>query len=67
MAGLLARKQKQFDDALASLKELFSQETTDIVRDATIQRFEYSVEAFWKLLKTYISEKAVLRCIHPRR
>lgn len=27
------------------------------LRDSTIQRFEYSIDLFWKYLKTYLDEK----------
>ena len=35
------------------MKEPFSM----IIRDATIQRFEYTFEALWKFLKEYLKEK----------
>jgi len=35
------------------MKEPFSA----IVRDAAIQRFEYTFEAFWKFIKEYLKEK----------
>ena len=35
--------------ALRTLKEITDEEYSAIVRDAAIQRFEYSFEIFWKL------------------
>ncbi len=38
-----------------------------IVRDATIQRFEYSFESLWKLLKLYLAEREGVICNSPKR
>ena len=52
-------KKEQTERALANLQELVPQylENTEniILRDAMIQRLEYSTEAFWKYLKAYLS------------
>ena len=57
MASTLKEKHTMFTNALASLNELVDGTKTDkVTRDATIQRFEYTVEAFWKLLKLYLFE-----------
>jgi nucleotidyltransferase substrate binding protein (TIGR01987 family) len=45
-----------FQKALGTLEEILKQENTEIVRDASIQRFEYTVEAMWKALKGYLLE-----------
>lgn len=47
--------------ALASLEEGLALPKSDITRDACIQRFEYSFELSWKLLKRYVSENASLK------
>lgn len=44
-------------DALNTLKEVLEEPFSIIVRDATIQRFEYTFEAFWKFIKAYLKEK----------
>ncbi|MBI1870571.1 MAG: nucleotidyltransferase substrate binding protein [Chlamydiae bacterium] len=44
---------KAFKTLEAILKERYSV----IVRDATIQRFEYTFEVFWKLMRSYLREK----------
>ncbi len=41
------------DNALKSLGLVIKEKKTDIVRDATIQRFEYCFELSWKSLKRY--------------
>lgn len=43
--------------ALNTLKEILNQPFSIIVRDATIQRFEYTFEALWKFLKEYPKER----------
>lgn len=49
--------EKKYNDAVRSLKTLEEApavECLPLVRDATIQRFEYSGEAFWKFLEGYL-------------
>ena len=40
--------------ALETLKEIIATPYSVIVRDATIQRFKYSFEIFWKFVKEYL-------------
>jgi len=35
-------------------------------RDASIQRFEYTTEAVWKCLQTYLKEKEGIECYSPK-
>ena len=63
-------KKEQTERALASLQELVPQYIENpkdiILRDAMIQRFEYSTEAFWKYLKAYLSMEHNLSANSPR-
>ena len=63
-------KREQTERALASLLELVPQYLENkeniILRDAMIQRFEYSTEAFWKYLKAYLSIEHNLSANSPR-
>ena len=63
-------KREQTERALASLQELVLQYLENkqniILRDAMIQRFEYSTEAFWKYLKAYLSTEHNLSANSPR-
>jgi nucleotidyltransferase substrate binding protein (TIGR01987 family) len=63
-------KREQTERALASLQELVPQYLENkeniILRDAMIQRFEYSTEAFWKYLKAYLSIEHNLSANSPR-
>ncbi|MDA7822598.1 nucleotidyltransferase substrate binding protein [Opitutales bacterium] len=63
-------KREQTERALASLQELIPSYLEDkeniILRDAMIQRFEYSTEAFWKYLKAYLLTEHNLPANSPR-
>lgn len=50
-------KYKDACKALETLKEILREPFSKIIRDAAIQRFEYTFEAFWKFLKEYLREK----------
>lgn len=43
--------------ALKTLEDILKEPFSMIVRDATIQRFEYTFEALWKFLKEYLRER----------
>ena len=63
-------KKEQTERALASLQELvpkyLDNKENIILRDAMIQRFEYSTEAFWKYLKAFLSIEHNLSANSPR-
>lgn len=46
----------QLHKALTRLNEALVAEPTQLNKDATIQRFEFTFELLWKTLKTYIEE-----------
>lgn len=53
--------------ALSTLDEILATPFSVIVRDASIQRFEYSFEALWKLLKAYLKEYEGVVCHSPKQ
>ena len=63
-------KQEQTQRAFISLEELvskYSENQSDVIlRDALIQRFVYSTEAFWKYLKAYLQTEHNLSANSPR-
>jgi nucleotidyltransferase substrate binding protein (TIGR01987 family) len=63
-------KREQTKRALASLQELVAQHFENkediILRDAMMERFEYSTEAFWKYLKAYLQTEHNLSANSPR-
>jgi nucleotidyltransferase substrate binding protein (TIGR01987 family) len=44
--------------AIASLKKVLAQPKNEFIRDTAIQRFEYTYELSWKMLKRYLTEEA---------
>ncbi len=51
---------------METLKEILDEPFSVIVRDATIQRFEYTFEALWKFLKEYLKEREGIVCNSPK-
>ncbi|MFH1665510.1 MAG: HI0074 family nucleotidyltransferase substrate-binding subunit [Candidatus Omnitrophota bacterium] len=43
--------------ALETFRSILEEDFSVIVRDAAIQRFEYTFEAVWKFLKEYLKER----------
>jgi len=65
----MERLKLKYNDALKSLRtlhEILEEPFTIIIRDATIQRFEYTFEALWKFLKEYLKEKEGIICNSPK-
>lgn len=53
---------------LATLEEVVAQDQPSaIVRDAAIQRFEYSFEATWKAIQLYLQQHEGLQTGSPKR
>jgi nucleotidyltransferase substrate binding protein (TIGR01987 family) len=53
--------------ALATLDEALAMDLNTIVRDAAIQRFEFCVEAVWKLAQLYLRKKEGLDLGSPKQ
>lgn len=52
--------------ALITLKDILQEPFTPIVRDATIQRFEYTFESVWKALRQYLKEREGILANSPK-
>lgn len=66
----MERLKLRYDDCKRSLKtlqEILEEDFSTIVRDATIQRFEYTFEAFWKFVKEYLRAYEGIECNSPKR
>ena len=63
----LKQKLRSCQRALATLDEAVNMPFSVIVRDASIQRFEYSFESLWKLLKAYLEQQEGVICHSPKR
>jgi nucleotidyltransferase substrate binding protein (TIGR01987 family) len=53
------QQRDQFERALARLHEALPENETPIVRDALIQRFEFTFEMAWRSLHRYLAAKGV--------
>jgi len=62
----LKRRTVELRKALKTLKEITREPYSVVVRDAAIQRFEYTFEAFWKFLRDYLREAEGIRCNSPK-
>ncbi len=58
-------RQADVRDSAARLTEAAAQPESDLIRDATIQRFEFTFEVVWKTLKLYL-ERQGHECGGPR-
>ena len=60
-----AERQADVRESVARLAEAVVQPQSDLIRDATIQRFEFTFEVVWKALKLYL-ERQGHECGGPR-
>jgi nucleotidyltransferase substrate binding protein (TIGR01987 family) len=59
-------KRVDAEKALVSLQEALREPFSILVRDASIQRFEYTFEAVWKYLKLYLEVQEGVVCQSPK-
>jgi nucleotidyltransferase substrate binding protein (TIGR01987 family) len=60
-----SERKSELQNAVKRLREAVAQPESDLVRDAVIQRFEFTFELIWKSLKLYL-ERQGLDCGGPR-
>ncbi len=60
-----SERQADVRESAARLLEAVAQPDGDLIRDATIQRFEFTFEATWKALKLYLEHQGH-ECGGPR-
>lgn len=51
---------ENFQNALRSLNDAVTQAKTDLENDGVIQRFEFTCELFWKLLKIHLENEGIV-------
>lgn len=54
-----------FQNALKRLEEAVREAKSDLEIDGVIQRFEFTFELFWKLLKVYLETEGII-CRSPK-
>ena len=53
---------ESLEDAISRLEEVIEQpelSTKDILQDAAIQRFEFAIELYWKVLKKFLAYEKI--------
>jgi len=62
-----------FSKSLSSLAEAlkldlskFNEVELDLVKNGQIQKFEYSIELCWKIIKTFLSEQHGIEAVSPK-
>ncbi len=59
MEQRLQQRMDQFQRALARLEDACTQPENEFIRDAVIQRFEFTFELAWKMLKQRLSSEGL--------
>jgi nucleotidyltransferase substrate binding protein (TIGR01987 family) len=62
----LRAKLETAQKTLKTFEEILKEPYSKIVRDASIQRFEYSSEVFWKVVKIYLEYQEGIVCNSPK-
>ncbi|EKD58680.1 MAG: hypothetical protein ACD_56C00073G0009, partial [uncultured bacterium] len=58
----LEEKHAQLEQALKMWEKALNTTFSDISRDASIQRYEFSFELLWKVVKKYLKEIEGFEC-----
>jgi len=56
----------QFENALGRLQEVLAMKENDVIRDSAIQRFEFTLDLSWKVLKTFLEDQKGVICKSPK-
>lgn len=72
-SNIFLERFSDFSKSLNSFKQTLQLDLTkykevelDLIKNGQIQKFEYSVELCWKLLKVYLSEKHGIETVSPK-
>ena len=57
---------EQLSKAISTLAEALEMESTQINKDGTIQRFEYTFELCWKIMQSSVKSSGILDVNSPR-
>ena len=66
-SGKFGKSIISYENALKRMEEVLLEQETSIVRDATIQRFEFTYELMWKTLKVFMEDMHGIRTVSPRQ
>jgi len=56
----------QFQKGVDGLKRVLEQEKNEFIRDSSIQRFEFTFDLSWKLIKAFLEENKGVICNSPK-
>ena len=62
----LKDKIADLEKALTAWAAVLNDPFSDVTRDASIQRYEFSFELLWKVLKLYLKEQESIECFSPK-
>ncbi len=57
---------EQFREAIERLNEVLKQEPNEFMKDSAIQRFEFTFDLSWKVVKTFVEEIHGIECTSPK-
>lgn len=63
----LQERAEDYSKTLKKLKEAIIQEPTDIVIDGTLQRYEFTFELAWKVMKDYLEYNGIIDSVATPR
>lgn len=58
---------QSLNQAINQFEKVLKENKSEFIRDAAIQRFEFTYELFWKSLKTYLEDIHGVRAVSPRQ
>ena len=61
-----SRNIENLGKALAQFSKALAEPESAIVRDASIQRFEFTYELLWKTVKSFLEDFQRVRSVSPR-
>ncbi len=66
MKTKLENLKSQLRSAFERFKDVMQKEKDEFIRDSAIQRFEFTFEISWKVMKAYLEEKGAKDLYFPR-
>lgn len=57
---------KQYFSAVERFEKVLKEKKTDIIRDSAVQRFEFTFDLSWKLIKAFLEEEKGIKCVSPK-